>query len=92
MDVCTAYLNGTISEHIYMHQPDGYVTAGQEKKFCKLEKLLCGLKQSGRRWYEHLDAYLINCGFIRATSDTNLYILTRQGVVVYLLVYVDDIL
>lgn len=92
MDVCTAYLNGTITENIFMHQPDGYMQKGLERKVCKLIKSLYGLKQSGRRWYERLDEYLIKCNFTRDAADTNLYILTKEEGRVYLLVYVDDLL
>lgn len=92
MDVFTAYLNGTITENIFMQQPDGYVKQGAEKKVCKLIKSLYGLKQSGRRWYERLDEYLIKCGFIRAAADTNLYVLNKDGSRLYLVVYVDDLL
>lgn len=92
MDVCTAYLNGIIIENIYMNQPDSYEEPGQESKVCKLDKSIYGLKQSGRHWYERLDLHLIKCGFIRAATDSNLYILTRKEGTIYLLVYVDDLL
>lgn len=92
MDVCTAYLNGTITENIFMQQPDKYVKKGAENKVCTLIKSLYRLKQSGNRWYERLDEYLTKYGFTRATTDTNLYILTRDEGRLYLLVYVDDLL
>lgn len=92
MDVCTAYLNEIITVNIYMMQPEGYKEPGQKSKVCKLEKSIYGLKQSGRRWYERLDLYLIKCGFMRASADTNLYIMTRKEGVIYLLVYVHDLL
>lgn len=64
---------------------------GAEKKVCKLIKFLYGLKQSGRRWYERLDEYLIKCGFIRVVADINLYVLNKDGSRLYLVVYVDDL-
>ena len=47
IDVKGAYLNGTLEEDIYMHQPKGFMKQGEEHFICKLHKSLYGLKQSG---------------------------------------------
>jgi len=44
MDVRKTFLNGELEEEIYMDQPDGFVTSGQNGKVCKLLKSLYGLK------------------------------------------------
>ena len=44
MDVKTAFLNGDLDEEIYMQQPVGFITPGQENKVCKLRKSIYGLK------------------------------------------------
>lgn len=59
MDVVTAYLNGTLSEDVYMVQPERFVDKQNPQKVCKLKKALYGLKQSGREWNSKLDTILI---------------------------------
>ena len=48
MDMKTAFLNGNLEEEIYMDQPIGFVSKGQEDKVCHLKKSIYGLKQSSR--------------------------------------------
>ena len=44
MDVKTTFLNGSLEETIYMVQPEGFIAKGQEKKVCKLQKSIAGIK------------------------------------------------
>ena len=37
MDVVTAFLNGKLTEEIYMRQPDGFIESGSEDLVCKLK-------------------------------------------------------
>lgn len=43
-DVKSAFLNGNIQEKVYVMQPEGYVTEGNEHLVCRLKKALYGLK------------------------------------------------
>ena len=44
MDVKVASFYGELEEEIYIKQPEGFVIHGQEKKVCKLDNSLYGLK------------------------------------------------
>ena len=63
MDVVTAFLNGKLTEEIYMRQPDGFIESGSEDLVCKLNRSLYGLKQSPRCWNLVLDEFLRSLGF-----------------------------
>lgn len=91
-DAKTAYLNGRIEEELYMRQPPGFAAPGQEEFVCKLQKSIYGLRQSARCWNKALHAALLDIGFKQRGSDPCLYVFNSSGVVIYLLVYVDDFL
>jgi hypothetical protein len=89
MDVETAYLNGSISEEIYMRQPDGYAEPGKEHLVCRLHKSLYGLKQSGRCWNQKLVEFLKSKGFIQLKSDSSIFFCPDPFIIIT--VYVDDL-
>jgi hypothetical protein len=75
-----------------MKQPPEYVDSFAPLHVCKVDKALCGLKQAPRAWFSRLSAKLVHPGFMISKSDTSLFIYSRSGVIIYLLVYVDDII
>ena len=91
IDVTTAFLNGNLEEEVYMAQPEGFTSKGNEHLVCKLRKSIYGLKQSPRCWNTALDAYLKSIGFKQSNSDPCIYYRGTGGDVFYLGVYVDDI-
>ena len=93
LDVKSAFLNGELKEEVYLTQPEGFVEKGQEHLVCKLKKALYGLKQAPRSWYEKIDSFFLQQGFMRSKSDPNLYIkCDEQGYIVLISVYVDDLI
>jgi hypothetical protein len=58
---------------------------------CKLDKAIYGLKQASRAWYSKLSTKLVQLGFIASKGDTSLFIYMKGEVIIYLLIYVDDI-
>ncbi|GKA97217.1 retrovirus-related pol polyprotein from transposon TNT 1-94 [Tanacetum coccineum] len=65
MDVKNAFLNGKISEEVYVQQPLGFKSSEFPNHVCKLDKALYGLKQAPRAWYETLSKFLIQHKFVR---------------------------
>lgn len=90
LDVKTAFLNGRLSEIIYMKQPVGY--EGDERLVCRLNKSLYGLKQSSKCWNDSFNHCMSSMAFIRSKSDSCLYYKIRQNSKVFLIIYVDDVL
>ena len=55
MDVKTTFLNGDLSETIYMQQHEGFCISGNEDLLCKLRRSIYGFKQASRQWYLKFD-------------------------------------
>ena len=76
-----------------MHQPERFVVEGKENHVCLLEKSLYGLKQSPRQWYKRFNSFIIAQGFSRSKYDVCVYLRKLDDEsLIYLLLYVDDIL
>jgi len=91
LDIETAFLNGEVEEEIYVRKPKGY-ERGDTTKVCRLVKALYGLKQAARAWHKKLDAVLASAGFTPCDADPCLYKGARNDVVVFILIFVDDLL
>ncbi|KAA0065369.1 gag/pol protein [Cucumis melo var. makuwa] len=89
MDVKTAFLNGNLEESIYMAQLEGL---GQEKKVYKLQKSIYGLKQASRSWNIRFDTAIKSYDFEQNVDEPCVYKKVVNSIVVFLELYVDDIL
>ena len=91
-DVNNAFLQGTLSDEVYVSQPPGFVDKDRPHHVCRLRKALYGLKQAPRAWYQELQTFLCSLGFCNSLADTSVFVYNNAGRVVYCLVYVDDII
>ena len=92
MDVKTAFLNGELTEEIFLKQPEGFVEKGFEDYVCKLKRSIYGLKQSARCWNVELDKKLKDMGFKQCISDPCIYIKDTEEGYCLIAVYVDDLI
>lgn len=92
LDVQNAFLHGLLEEELYMSQPPGYEDKAHPSFVCKLDKALYGLKQTPRAWYSRLSQKLLSLGFVSSKADTSLFYYSKGNIIIFMLVYVDDII
>ena len=87
-----AFLNGDLEEEVFMDVPPGFEEKLGKEKVYKLKKSLYGLKQSPRAWFERFGKVIKLQGYIQSQADlTMFYKHLREGNIVLLIVYVDEI-
>ncbi|GJX74385.1 putative RNA-directed DNA polymerase [Tanacetum coccineum] len=92
MDVKTSFLNGHLSEDIYMVQPEGFVDPKHPNKVCKLQRSIYGLKHASRSWNKRFDEEIRRIGFTQNPDEPCVYLKASGSNVAFLVLYVDDIL
>jgi len=75
-----------------MSQPKGFIASGKEELVCKLRKSIYGLKQASRSWNICFDLAVQGYGFEQNMDEPCVYKRMDGKAVVYLILYVDDIL
>ncbi|GJY56294.1 putative reverse transcriptase domain-containing protein [Tanacetum coccineum] len=79
MDIKSAFLYGKIEEEVYVCQPPGFEDPDFPDRVYKVEKVLYGLHQAPRAWYETLSTYLLDNRFQRGKIDKTLFIRRDKG-------------
>jgi len=92
LDVHNAFLHGLLEEEVYMKQPPRYEDPTRRDYVCKLDKALYGLKQAPRAWFSRLSKKLCDLGFKGSKADTSLFYYIKGDVIMFMLIYVDDII
>ncbi|KAG8472717.1 hypothetical protein CXB51_034739 [Gossypium anomalum] len=75
-------------------QPPGFEQQGHEGQqlVCRLRKALYGLKQAPRAWFHKLKEFLLATEFVASKADNSLFFHRSGSQLLYVLVYVDDII
>nr|GEU78446.1 hypothetical protein [Tanacetum cinerariifolium] len=92
IDVKLAFLNGHLSEDIYMVQPEGFLDLKHPNKVCKLQRSIYGLKQVSRSWNKRFDVEIKKISFTQNPDDPCVYLKASGSNVAFPILYVDDIL
>ena len=91
MDVKSAFLNGILSEDVYVEQPKGFEGPKFPNYVYRLKKTLYGLKQAPGAWYERLMTCLLEKKFERWGVDRTLFVNRSNDELLVDQIYVDDI-
>ncbi|GKC31839.1 retrotransposon protein, putative, ty1-copia subclass [Tanacetum coccineum] len=87
MDVKTAFLNGHLSEDVYMVQPKGFVDPKHSNKVCKLQRFIYGLKQTSRSWNKRFNEKIKKIGFTQNPDEPCVYLTASGSNVAFLVLY-----
>jgi transposase InsO family protein len=90
LDVKTAFLNGVLTEEVYLRPPEGF--EDKQGKVWLLKKALYGLKQAAQAWHATLKNRLATIGLKPSESDPCLYVSLASTEKTYVLIHVDDAL
>ena len=90
MDVKNAFLNGDLSEEVYMQPPPGLSV--ESNKVCPLRCALYGLKQTPQAWFSKFNSTISCLGYMTSPYDSALFLRCTDKGTILLLLYVDDMI
>lgn len=92
LDVNNNFLQGELTEEVYMSQPPGFIDQDRPTHLCQLRKAIYGLKQAPRAWYMAIKQHLVTTGFTNSLVDMSMFVQHQGSTFIYVIFYVDDIL
>ena len=92
LNVNNVYLHIELEEEVYMLPPPGFGSKGEKNMVCKLAKSLYGLKQTSRQLFSKRSTTIVAYSFAQSKSDYSMFTRVHNGIIIIILVYVDDIL
>ena len=90
IDVKNAFLNGDLSEKVYMQPPPGF--SFKLNKVCYLRRALYGLKQAPRTWFAKFSSTIFRLGYMVSHYNFALFLRRADKDTILLLLYVDMII
>ena len=90
MDVKNVFLNGDLSEEVYMQPPPGLFV--ESNKVCHLRHALYGLKQAPRVWFAKFSSTISHLCYMASHYDSVLFLRRTDKGTILLLLYVDDMI
>ncbi|GJX04996.1 ribonuclease H-like domain-containing protein [Tanacetum coccineum] len=90
LDVKNAFLNGDLSETVYMYQPHDFVDPHFPHHTYRLHRSLYGLKQALHALFQRFSGYALRVGFTSCRCDSSRFIYRHGTEVVYLLIYLSS--
>ena len=91
LDVETAFLNGELQEKVYFRLPKS-LSRKYRRKMRRLHKVIYGLNQAHNRWHYKFTTDILNLDFVELKKAKCVYARVLIGLVVYILLYVDDMI
>ena len=90
MDVKNAFLNGDLSEKVYMQPPPGLSV--ELNKVCHIRRALYGLKQALRAWFAKFSSTISRLGYMANHYDFAIFLRHTDRGTILLLLYVDNMI
>ena len=90
MDVKNAFLNGELSEEVYMQPPPGLSV--DSNKVCHLRHALYGLKQAPRAWFAKFSSTIFRLGYTASPYNSALFLRRTDKGTILLFLYVNDMI
>ena len=90
MDVKNVFLNGDLSEEVYIQPPPGLSV--ESNKVCHFRRALYSLKQAPRAWFAKFSSTIFRLGYTANPYDSTLFLRRTDKGTILLLLYVDDMI